>query len=156
MGESSPKCVIGETLSMPNILTWEQALSSYTGKTYVGSCKGDSTHKTHLVLIKTIDIKKLKYDHSSMIRPELRKRLFPRQQYLRCPTGKVYMVLRMADTKRLANDNTDVFRCQGHIRGHSHPPHYVRMEHGMLSMKIDNMGTEIELPIIIVLNEEKF
>lgn len=139
---------------MPNVLLWEQALSNYAGKTYVGFCKGDSVHGMHLLLIKSVDSKKLKWDKSSMIKPELRKRLFESTKLLRCPEGKVFMKLQKTDTKKLNIPTVDILRCRGRHRG-DHPPHYVRLEHGILAMKVSIDGKTMEIPILIVLTEEK-
>lgn len=154
MGKNKPKCVIGEIRAMPNILIWEQALSDYFGKPYVGFCKGDSVHGMHLLVIRSVDYKRLKWDKSSTIKPELRKRLFERETILRCPEGRVFMKLQKTDTKKLNIPTVDILRCRGRHRG-DHPPHYVRLEHGILAMKVPIDGKTVEIPILIVLTEEK-
>jgi hypothetical protein len=133
------KCVLGEFLSKPNYLVYQQSLSSRNLGTWIGYCQGDKIHESHLIVFKygskpTV-LEKRRDPFRNATNKSLGKRIFPRMPKLRCPIGKVYMNLQ----KRLSNlqpfPHVDIYKCQGNLKGKGHRPHLVKIAHGLLETK---------------------
>lgn len=140
------RCLYSEKGILPNHLIHERSLSlsAYTTTVTVYSCKGDRVHKPHLVRIdfgKELHTTNVK---GFLIPQEDRKRIFPREQHVRCPIGKCRMSFRATLTRRLAgNDETvEIYECLGNARGHH--THKVRLTHGKLS------GTDLDILVVTI------
>lgn len=144
MTESQAKnhrCVIGEIPSMPNKLNYLQPISSRRLGVWIGHCKGDKSHKEHLIVLK----KAKKYFLLNNVTDIFKKpdgkvlgsRLFERFPQLRCPEGKVYMNLQRTATKSLNMNTVDIYRCKGNFKGSGHKEHFIRIQHGQLEVEIN-------------------
>lgn len=144
------RCVLGVIPSKPNKLTYISSLSSRKLGIWVGHCKGDKTHKEHLIIIKKEERNNIIYKKTDTFKnysgKTLGERIFSRQSMLLCPEGKTYMRLQKAITTEVGISHVDVLKCRGNLRGSGHPSHYVRIQQGFMEVKI--YGKKI--PVIIV------
>ncbi len=135
------KCVLGDNASMPNELSYWGQVSSKETDIWIGWCKGDKSHDEHFIkIIKKSKYQVLRRDKNAFRLPsgkDLGKRLFERHRKLRCPVGKVYMILQKKQTKSQPFQNLDIYRCMGNLKGGGHRSHYVKLVHGTTDFTIN-------------------
>ena len=137
-------------MSLPPELVYQQPISNRSFGLWVGYCKGDQTHKQHLVIIKKLPAWNILHTETDIFRkPDgttLAERLFERKQQLRCPVGKCYMALQKKQTEKLGMPTIDIYKCKGNARRSGHHIHYTRIQHGRLESKIN--GKAVRLLIV--------
>jgi hypothetical protein len=135
------KCVLGENPSMPNLLQYWAQMSNKDDDIWIGWCKGDKTHEAHFIkIIKNSRYQVLRRDKNafrSNTGKDLGKRLFERQKKLRCPSGRVYMILKKKETKSQPFSNLDIYNCVGNLKGGGHRSHLVKLLHGTTDFVIN-------------------
>jgi hypothetical protein len=138
-----------------NKLQFLQPLSKNIGDTMIATylCSGDETHEPHLLRIEDTFSKIANKTSSFTLIPEMKKRLFPRQedQYktrmikgqekqvllnewqLRCPIAQSQMKFQRSITEKIGDPTIDIFRCTGTSWGHHH--HFAKIQHGMIPLE---------------------
>lgn len=149
------RCVIGKIMSFPNELSYLQAISSRKRGVWIGYCKGDSSHKEHIFVLKKSKRWILLKNSSDIFKkPDgtvLGSRMFDRVFQLRCPVGKVYMNIQKKLTRQFGMPNVDIYRCKGKSKGTGHKEHLVKIHHGSLEVEINKK----RVGVLIVTVESK-
>jgi len=152
------RCVIGETLSLPNKITYLQPISSRKLGTWIGHCEGDDSHPEHIFMIKSQQkwfVKNSKTDifttRWANINKQTTMRLFERLPKLRCPEGKCWMNFQKKSSNLLNMKNVDIYKCTGNFQGKGHKEHLVRITHGALEVKLNKK----EMGVLIITIESE-
>lgn len=139
-------------MSYPNELTYMQPISSRRLGVWIGFCKGDKIHHEHIFVLKKSKRWLLLHNVSDIFKKPDRKvlgsRLFERLPKLRCPVGKVYMILQRKSTKDLNMENVDIYKCKGNFQGKGHKEHLVRIHHGELEVEINKKSVGVVIVTI--------